>query len=343
MTIVKQCLLVVAVILLVASTAPAQKVGSTAMQFLHVMPSARGTAMGDAYSVLATGSDAIFWNPAGCADISVQEFSSTYVNWIFDTRQGAISYARPMGSIGSLGVQLQYVDFGEFEETSSLPPYIKNPDEPGATGRTFRPFSYLLGLTYARNLTDRFSTGLSVKYAHESLFNGSPVVAQVSQGVYETVNTWATGVLFDFGIRYTTGYRSVQLGVAVQNFGADIQYAKESNPAPLLFRFGIAGDLIGPDALLISGEKDNTLRLAFDLFQPNDYTQQEHLGMEYVYGGTFAVRAGYKFNYDSEGFTAGAGIQQPVGPIKLALDYSYGSVGTWLGNVQRISLGAIIP
>jgi hypothetical protein len=322
-----------------ASVALAQKVGSTSMQFLHVMPCARATALGDAYSVWASGAEAVFWNPSGVALVENQELSSTYIDWIFDTRQGAISYAASIGEFGAVGLQIQYVDFGEFEETSTAAPYIKNPDAPGMTGRTFRPFSYLLGLTYARSLTDRFSTGISVKYAHESLFSGQTVRAMVSQGVYEEVDTWADGLLFDFGVRYNTFFRSIQVAASVQNFGADVKYAKESSPVPLLFRFGIAADVVGADALLIRQE-DNRLSVAFDLFQPNDFGQQAHLGVEYEFAGTVALRGGYKFNYDYEGLTVGGGLKHTVGSVRLLLDYSYGSIGTYLGSVQRISLGA---
>ncbi|MDE3058755.1 MAG: PorV/PorQ family protein [Bacteroidota bacterium] len=320
----------------------AQKVGSTSMQFLHVMPVARATALGDAYSVWASGAEAVFWNPGGVALVRSQELSSTYIDWLFDTQQGALSYAVSLGNIGAAGAQIQYVDFGEFEETSVAPPYIKDPSAPGLTGRTFHPFSYLFGVTYARSLTDRFSTGLSVKYAYESLFNGEMVRAMVSQGVYENVKTWGSGVLFDFGVRYNTGYKTIQLGASVQNFGANIQYAKESSPAPLLFRFGTAADIVGTDGLLVSSDGENRVSVAFDLFQPNDYDQQQHLGIEYEFAGTFALRAGYKFNYDSEGLTLGAGFKQTLSSVKLSLDYSYGSMGVYLGNAQRISLGAEI-
>jgi hypothetical protein len=323
------------------SVAPAQKVGSTAMQFLHVMPCARATALGDAYSVWASGADAVFWNPAGLAKIRNQELSSTYIKWIFDTRQGAISYALPIEEIGAVGVQLQYVDFGEFEETSNAQPYIKNIDNPGMTGRTFHPFSYLIGLSYARSLTDKFSTGITVKYAHESLFSGQTVTAMVRQGVYEEVKTWAGGILFDFGVHYNTGFKSIQIASSVQNFGADVKYAIESNPVPLLFRFGIAADIIGTDALLFLQE-NNRLSLAFDIFQPNDYAQQAHLGVEYEFEGILALRGGYKFNYDYEGLTFGGGVKHKFGTVLLSLDYSYGSIGTYLGNGQRISIGAAL-
>lgn len=319
----------------------AQKVGTTSMQFLKVMPSARATALGDAYSALATGAEAVFWNPSGLALTQNHDFSSTYINWIFDAQQGALAYAFPLSGIGAVGVQVQYVDYGVFEETSTLAEYW-DPDFPGFTGRTFRPFSYLVGITYARSLTDRFSTGISIKYAHESLYNGRMVTALVPQGgsyASREVKTWGNGLLFDFGVRYNTGFRSIQIAASVQNFGAEITYANESSAVPLLFRLGTAANVMGRDALFINTE-ENRLTIAFDLFQPNDYAQQQHVGMEYEYAETFALRAGYKFNYDTEGLTLGAGIKHTLGSVRLSVDYSYGTLGTYLGNVQRFSLGA---
>ncbi len=339
----KQYLLIVLAALLGTSASYAQKVGSTSMQFLKVMPCARATGLGEAYTVWATGAEAVFWNPAGLAATENMEFSTTYINWLFDAQQGAFSYALSIKGFGALGVQIQYVDFGEFEETTNQRPYINNPDNPGMTGNTFRPFSYLLGISYARYLTDKFSLGVNVKYAHESLYNGDKVTAQVRQGVYEEVRTWANGLLFDFGIRYNTGYRSIYIGSAVQNFGADVKYAQESNPVPLLFRFGVGADMIGPNGVLISGSRDNRLSMAYDIFHPNDYSQQMHAGVEYEYGGIFALRAGYKFNYDYDGLTLGAGFRHAIEGLRLSADYSYGAMGTYLGYVQRISLGITLP
>jgi hypothetical protein len=321
----------------------AQKVGSTSMQFLKVMPCARATALGEAYTVWATGAEAVFWNPAGLAVLENMALSTTYINWLFDAQQGALSYALAIRGFGAVGLQVQYVDFGEFEETTNDRPYISNPDGPGLTGKTFRPYSYLVGISYARYLTDRFSVGVSMKYAHESLFDGNKVTAQVRQNVFEEVNTWANGLLFDFGIRYNTGYRSIYLGSAVQNFGGDVKYAKESNPVPLLFRFGIGANVIGPEGVLVSGSKDSRLAMAYDIFHPNDYAQQVHAGLEYEYGGIFALRGGYKFNYDFDGLTLGAGFKHAFEGLKISIDYSYGDMGTYLGNVQRFSIGLILP
>jgi len=316
-----------------------QKVGTTSMQFLKVLPVARATALGDAYSVWAEGAEAVFWNPGGVALAQYQQFSSTYISWIFDARQGALSYVVPLESFGNLGLQVQYVDYGSFDEAVAAPPAIKSEIYPGITGRQFRPFSYLVGVSYASMLTDRFSTGVTVKYAHESLFDQATMLVVNSNGASEVVNTYANALLFDFGLHYNTGFRTIQVAASVQNFGAEIKYATETSPAPLLFRVGVAADVVGKNGLLA---EDNNHRIgaAYDLFQPNDYTQQMHIGVEYEYANTIALRGGYKYNYDSEGFTAGGGIRQTVGGAKLTFDYSYGSLGTYLGNVHRISLGA---
>src|SRR3990172_5378904 len=61
-----------------------QKVGTTSLQFLKVMPTARATAMGDAFSSLASGADAVFWNPAGMMKSGQVEVVSTLTLWLFD-------------------------------------------------------------------------------------------------------------------------------------------------------------------------------------------------------------------------------------------------------------------
>ena len=287
--------------------------------------------MGEAYTTVATGAEAVYWNPGGVAVLQRSEVSLTYIDWIFDTKQGAASFAMPLAEWGTLGVQLQYVDYGVFDEALANPARL--------TGRQFHPFTYLIGLTYARSLTERFSAGLSVKFAHESLFDQGSVTIVSTQGLTESVNTFANALLFDFGLLYDTGFRSVRIAASVQNFGASVKYAKESSPAPLLFRLGIGADLFGSGSLF-GGSADHRLGGAFDLFQPNDYTQQMHAGLEYEFAHTLAIRVGYKFNYDFEGFTVGGGLHKELGDILISFDYSYGSLGEYLGKAHRISLGA---
>ncbi len=325
----------------------AQKVGTSSFQFLKVMPTARATAMGEAYVTLAGEADAVFWNPAGLASSAATQIAATYTLWLFDTKQSALACALPLEGIGTVGAQFQLVDYGDIEETNvanlrfvgTTGNQVYNP---GLTGNTFSPSAFVVGLSFARNLTESFSAGVTAKIIHESLYSSKTfVVYNPATNTPEEYNTSASVLLFDFGMHYNTGYRSIQIGGSVQNFGAQVKYGKEEYPAPLTFRLGVAANLMGADALLVTDEI-NRITVAYDLFQPNDYAQQMHLGLEYGFAGKLALRAGYKVRYDSDGLTLGAGVNTDLAGFNLSFDYSYGRMGQYLGTVHRISVGATL-
>jgi hypothetical protein len=326
---------------LMAAAASAQKSGTTALQFLKVMPTARATAMGDAFAAMSSGVDAVYWNPAGLVSVGAHDFSSTYTLWLFDTKQTALAYGMNLGEYGSIGAQFQMTDIGEIEETrvDMIGIDATGNYREGATGNTFAPKSFIVGLSYAKQLTDRFATGVSVKYAHESLWDGQIAAPVKNPGdTPELYTPNGKVVLFDFGMFYNTGFHTVRLGASVQNFGGQVRFAQEDYPAPLQFRLGIAGDLIGADGVFTNSE-NTRLTLAYDILQPNDYDQQMHVGLEAAFMDIFFLRGGYKYNYDNEKFTFGGGVKTDVSGAVLAFDYSYGSMGVYLGNVHRISVG----
>jgi hypothetical protein len=352
MKTIKKIFILLALISIVTACATAQeKAGTTSMQFLKVMPCARATALGDAYSAVATGAEAMFWNPAGLAWADNQEISLTYIQWIFDAKLYYLAYALPLGNIGSVGVQFQYVDYGEFEEVinTGLGVY-PGQWQPFLTGKTFRPYDYLIGLTYAKKMTSKFSFGVSVKYAYESLY-GDDKVTSYAMGDFSpdyaySVDTKRGTILFDAGFHYNTGFRTVRIAASAQNFGPDVKYKSSAQetvyPAPLLFRLGTTADLLGPNSLF-GNQQNNRLGLMFDLFLANDANQQEHLGLEYEFAQTVALRLGYKFNYGTENLTFGGGVRQTIGRLKISVDYSFGKfdgmISDFTGNSHRISVG----
>jgi hypothetical protein len=319
----------------------AQKVATSALQFLKVTPSARATAMGDAFVASAWGIDGVFWNPGAVAGLTSHEFTTTYTKWLFDTRQYALAYGLDLGDPGRIAVQFQMTDLGTFKETRTDMiglDWGTGTFNPGFTGNTFTPGSWMVGLTYARQLTAEFSAGLTAKYVRESLWSGRTMTIVNALNEYETVNTYAGAMLFDFGMVFNTGYQSIVIGAAVQNFGAQVKFAREEFSAPMTLRLGIRGDLVGPDPLIYFSE-DTRVTLEYDMVQPTDYNQQMHIGAEYTLWNTFSIRGGYKFNYDSDGLTLGAGVGKELSGARVTVDYSYGSMGEYLGNVHRISLG----
>lgn len=322
-----------------------QKVGTSSLQFLKVMPTARATAMGDAFVSLASGADAVYWNPAGLTMLENHEITTTLTMWLFDTKQIALAYGLPLGEWGTAGFQFQYIDYGRMDETRAdavdliIPPNGEPFFNAGLTGRSFTPYSYVVGLSYAKQFTDKFSAAVTAKYAMESLWSNE-VITVVNSVTGEKTNykTYADVLLFDFGMLYNTGFRSVKLGVSVQNFGAQVKFADVAHSAPLAFRLGVSANLFGKEGLLFQDDV-NRFTLAYDLFQPNDYEQQMHVGAEYAFSEAIALRGGYKVDYDSEGLTFGGGVHTEISGWPIRVDYSYGKMSEYLNTVHRISLG----
>ena len=212
-------------------------------------------------------------------------------------------------------------DIGEIEETRVDHLYrdealgIYNP---GLTGNTVTPGAMVFGISFARRLTDKFSFGITAKYAHEDL----------------VVKT-ASSLIFDGGVLFNTGYKSLVLSAVLRHFGAQVKYFDKSYPLPQTFTLGISGYLLGQRNSLVFDSDENKLLLSYDLSQPRDYSQQHHLGLEYSFRDMFFLRGGYKINFDEEGLTYGFGIAY----TGIRVDYSYCDFGEFLNAVNRFSIG----
>lgn len=304
-----------------------QKVGTSSMQFLKVTPTAKAVSMGEAYVATAQGAEAVFWNPSGLAFDEKHDFSLDYVNWFMDVNHYSFSYAMNLGNNrGYVGVHYYSTDIGEIEETKvSELGFVERDGQqvynPGLTGNTFSPQSWVAGITYARSLTARFDVGVTAKYAQEDLWLSK------------------TGVpLFDFGLNYKTGFRTLKIATSVVNFGPEVQFVNKSYPAPLIFRMGAAADIIGPGALLPVEAENHRFTAEFNLVHPNDYDQQWTGGMEYAFLERFFLRGGYQINYDTKSFSLGGGIRQPIGSMEVKFDYSYSDMGYYFDAAHRLSL-----
>jgi opacity protein-like surface antigen len=64
-----------------------------------------------------------------------------------------------------------------------------------------------------------------------------------------------------------------------------------------------------------------------------------HVGAEYSFSEMLMLRAGYKYDYDSEGLTFGGGLHADLSGWPVRVDYSYGKMNEFLNSVHRISLG----
>ena len=306
--------------------------GTSAANFLKIGVDARVMAMGDAAIATVEGPSSMYWNVGALSrmgkDISV---SFSTMDWLVDTRNSYIAFALNLGDIGTIGADLQYLDYGKIEETTVY-------DQDG-TGKFFSASDFSIGLGYSKQLTDRFSFGVKVKYIREDIANVS-----------------ASTFGFDVGAVFLTSFfnNNLRLAASLANFGGkmkfagrdlSITYVVPGSPTgkqipgelltseweiPLLFRFGISNYFINT--------KTWTLLTALDILDSRDYDVRYNLGTELGFEKTFFIRAGYKFNYDEVTYTVGTGLDfSKFTDYKITLDYLYLSYGVF-GNLNQFSL-----
>ena len=311
------------------------KVGTTAAPFLEIEVGSRAIGMGGAFVAIANDATAIYWNPAGLSRISKIEATLVHTNWLVGSNFDFVGVVLPLGYFGSIAINVTSFSIDEM--------VVRTVQRPEGTGEKFSVGDLSAGLSYAKNLTDRFSIGVNAKY--------------ISQRIWHMK---ATGVAFDIGTLFKTQFNDMIIGMSISNFGASMkmegkdvfvnydeapQFGGSNDripaskltdkfPLPLLFRVGVAMDI------LKSGS--SRLTIAADAAHPNNNTEYINTGMEYVFNKNIALRFGYKnlFTLDTEeGFTAGFGTKLKLaGGVALKIDYAYQDFGR-LQNAQRFSLG----
>jgi long-subunit fatty acid transport protein len=307
------------------------KVGTVGAQFLKIGMGARYVGMGEASVACVNDAYAMYWNPAGLTQLSQVNLSLTNVDWIGDVQLNHVTFGKPLGDYAAFGVSLTALSMGEMEVTTV--------EEPEGTGETFAASSYSLALGYAQQLTDRFSVGISGKYIWERISEER-----------------ASGFAFDFGTLFYTGFKSLRMGMNISNLGPEMKMegpeldayydpdpenpnyddvksklAVDPYDLPLTFRLGLAYDLIE--------SPESKLTVSAEAKHPNDNTQQASFGGEYLWKELFSLRAGYKLNYEEEGFTFGGGLKLNAGEkTNLDINYAWADFSR-LQSVHRFSLG----
>ncbi|MFC2084552.1 PorV/PorQ family protein [Bacteroidota bacterium] len=296
-----------------------EKVGTTSFQFLKVITTARAAALAGAYSTISNSSDAVFWNPSALSKLEGINATVGYANWFIDIAHYSFSVSYTVEGIGTFGFLGLLTDVGEIEETKvSALGFVNGVYNPGLTGKIIEPRASVFGLSFGKALNDRFSFGLTVKYAREDL-------------VYES----ADAIIFDGGFIYNTAFKSIVIGATLRHFGPDVKFIDESYPLPQTFNIGISSYLLSPDDPLITTAGNHSLLLSYDLIQPRDYDQQHSVGLEYSFDNIIFLRGGYLLNSDQERINAGVGINYKG----YKIDYAFSDYGEYLDSVHRVSIG----
>ncbi len=331
-------ILLVTSLLLPLSSSAFKKLGQAGCAFLNVPMGAKASGIGGAYTVLGNDANAIHYNPGGLGLMqSNLELSVNITKWIADITYNNAILAINGGVWGNFGINVSYADYGDIHGT------LFDPDPEGTgyieTG-LLDANSYIIGISYARKLTAKFTTGTQFKYISQRL--GSNIYDPTDVWEDDAVANEVSGLAYDFGLIFFPEFpkfESFGVGMSVRNFspqyhfmlGDSAQAGGESFQLPLNLTIGIAVDIFD---IFGKTNQDQSLMLGIDVIHPRDYTERVLVGTEYSYKGFFMLRLGYKFNYDEESLTAGVGFD--LKGIKL--DYSYGKLDKF-DMVNRASVG----
>lgn len=270
------------------------KVATTIGTFLKLDVGARAASVGGAYVALANDATTMAWNPAGMAAVGRNSLAVSHSLLYAGISHSYIGYVRPLNSSNYVGISLIYLNSGEMEVTTV------EFDE--GLGEYFIVSDLVLGISYARKMTDFLSLGVTVKYIREQIYR-------------EVAQTFA----FDIGSYFNTGVAATILGMSITNFGGEMKldgpdleiplentttgleieggsrYSTEKWPLPLTFRMGIRTDFLGGiNQTHIS--RDHRLSFLANASDPLDHTMRISIGMEYEWRKIVSVRMGKKYN-----------------------------------------------
>lgn len=293
-----------------------QRAGTAMAQFLKIGVGGRAVGMGEAFVALANDASALYWNPAGIAQMNKSEFIFSHVNWPVEVKHEFAGYVHRLGELNALGVSVTALHTDDFEETTVY--------QPLGTGNFVSFGDLAVGISFARRMTDRFSMGVTLKYVDETL-----------------AELHARNVFVDFGTYYWTGFGTSRFAISVSNFGTNIKpsgtlYFRDGSQTssfqdfapPTIFRIGFATEIVN--------QAEHKVTTALQLNHPNDNAENLNLGAEYWWRNALALRGGYRTNVDEETFTFGAGVALPLKVFHLNLDFSYTEFGN-LGSASRFT------
>jgi hypothetical protein len=324
--------LIVVCLFCVPAYAQNPNLGTSGAQFLQIPVGAHETAMGGAAVANVNGAAALFWNPAGIVGVTTNDLFFAHTPYWATITLNHAALVHTFEDIGSLGLSVTMLTMDPMEVTTEL--------EPNGTGETFDAQDVMIGVSFARHLTEEFSVGVSAKYVRQRIWNES-----------------ASGVAFDIGTQFRMGFRDLTVGMCLTNFGSDMRYAGSdlavkydassslaSNrlspadlttsdyPLPLNFQVGVSMTVLEMDML--------SALVAADFNHPNDNDERVNVGVDLKVAEYFSLRGGYRFGYDQESATMGAGVVLPLGDLKVVFDYAY-ALQKYLPDLQRITVGCV--
>lgn len=259
--------------------------GRTAAEFLQIGVGADAAGMGGAYSTVARGASAVFWNPARIVTSGATEISLSHFMWYQGIKLEHGAAAIMISPSAALGASVTFLDYGTIDA------YDINGNAMGQVSS----YDMQAGLSLSLALNERLSVGVTAKYVGEKLAD-------------LTASTFAG----DLGLSYQSSHWSFSL--AAVNISSGMKFETTKEKLPTAVRVGLA---VSPFAAGLLTSMELEKRMYGDMVMRN--------GLELSIRDQYYLRGGinyYPQNTDRKlgtGFSVGAGVRFGA----AGLDYAF--------------------
>lgn len=281
----KAILLLLIIALIPVASSKAQGGGTTAADFLLIGIGARAAGMGGAYTSLAQGAQATYWNPAGLSSLKNGEVTFGHFSWLQDITLEHGSIAYKLKEKTAVGFSVTYLNYGLIEGYDNL----GNPT----------------GEISAYDMVAAFSVGTEAFEGVTLGFTGKFITQKLD-------NLSGSTFAIDLGARYENDNFSV--GAVLANFGQKMNFESVEENLPMSARLGVSGYLF-----------DHRLLAALDLEKEVYGKTVIRNGFEYSHNGSYFLRSGFNLYHNDDlkgvgsGFSFGAGMS--INQIQI--DYAF--------------------
>lgn len=314
--------------------------GQAGASQLLINPWARSAGLHAMTVATSTGVEALHINPAAGARIATTELALSHTRYFdgADININAFGFSRKLGKGGALTLGVMAINVGKLEETKE--------ELGGATGATFTPNIFNIGIGYSYKFENKISVG--------AMFHGnSESTAQVS----------AFGFSIDAGVQYVAGKEdNFKFGIALRNIGGAMKFDGQGLSFPTPNREGQYTYNVTAESRSQKFEMPSTLSIgaAYDVvfgakarlgiigqFTSNSFSRDNvGGGLEFKFMNIFALRGGYRHEVGitknsidkpvitgpCAGFSAQVPLRKGNKDNALGIDYGYQSTNPWKGN-----------
>jgi len=297
--------------------------------FLKNGVGSRALGMGGAYTAVAEGPEAVYFNPAGLGYSSRVDFSSGYKALSLDRHLSFAAISFPIRNEATMAASWISAGVSDIAGRGNSRQYF------GEISDSHNAFA----LSFAKVLRSRISFGVNLRYIQEKL---------------DDLESFTIGV--DIGV-LGKPFKNVSIGAIIQNFGSEYRWESSkywtegssyNEKFPVVMKFGVAANLFSnkfvPSIDFETSDKGEfrfrtgaeywlvkkVIRRVEDEYEEGVYTEvEEHIR-----------QAGIRIGLDRGNPTFGLSVMREFGRINFGFEYAFllGQYETSAGQLFTLNL-----